>query len=153
MECIDESVWYLFLSLSTAAQFQSLPYWFHLPVRWRKRSRLSIDEVSKFEGALSKSVPEGKMSFLVGRSATSEKLTSDLSSRKDAIRCPRQGESRPCIGRPIALPRCPGTWETGRTGFQNGFNLSKEGLSGEPPDSHYVVVEQPVVEPKRENTG
>ena len=34
---------------------------------------------------------------------------------------------------------------------QNGFHLVKEGLSGELPDSHNVVVEQPVVEPK-ENT-
>ena len=33
-------------------------------------------------------------------------------------------------------------WETGRIGFQNGFKLSNRGLSGEPPDSHNVVVKQ-----------
>ena len=37
-----------------------------------------------------------------GFSATSKELIVDLSSRQDAIRCPRPGESRPGIGRPLA---------------------------------------------------
>ena len=45
------------------------------------RSHHSLDEVSKFGGAPTESTR--KLSFRAGRSATSEKLTSDLSSRKE----------------------------------------------------------------------
>ena len=38
--------------------------------------------------------------------------------------------------------------ETGRIRAQSGFTLFEEGLSGEHPDSHNVVVEQTVVDPK-----
>ena len=38
--------------------------------------------------------------------------------------------------------------ETSRMTFQHGFSFSTK-ASGEPPDSHNVVVEQPVVEPKK----
>ena len=54
----------------------------------------------------------------------------------------------PGIGRLITFPRCPGTWETSRTRFQSGFNISKKASLVNSPDSDNVVVEQPVVEPK-----
>ena len=46
------------------------------------------------------------------------------------------------------IPQVSRRRETGRIRAQSGFNLFEEGLSGEHPDSHNVVVEQTVVDPK-----
>ena len=65
-----------------------------------------------------------------------------LRKEKTCSRCPFEA-----VGRPIAFPRCPGTWRRCLR-FQNGFNFSKNASQANPPDSHNVVMEQPVAEPK-----
>ena len=72
------------------------------------RSRHSIDDVSKFEGASLKSMPDGKMALALAAVRHQKSSPFHLSSRTDAIRCPRRAEPRPGIGRPIAKSRCPG---------------------------------------------
>ena len=87
----------LFLSFSTTAHFQSLTHLFRLRIKRQREAGYSLDEDSKFGGASSKSIPEGK-SVRAGYSATPEELAIDLCSGKDAIRCQSRGESRPDIG-------------------------------------------------------
>ena len=52
------------------------------------------------------------------------------------------------VRRPTANSRCQNHQETSRIKFQSGFNLSKKVSLVTSLDSHNVLVEQPVVEPK-----
>ena len=60
-----------------------------------------------------------KTLFRAGCSAKAEELTTDLCSRKDAVRCQRLGETRSGIGRAIVFHKCP---STGRP-FANGATI------------------------------
>ena len=55
---------------------------------------------------------------------------------------PQRRQATDCVFPGVQAPK------TGRTRFHKGFNLFKEGLSGEPPNPHNVVVEQLVDEPR-----
>ena len=67
-----------------------------------------IDEASKHTGASSTPKPGGKRVFTLAAVRQQKELTVDLSSRKNVIRCPRPGESKSSMERPIAFPRRAG---------------------------------------------
>ena len=63
-----------------------------------QRSRLSTDQVSKFESASSKSMPEGKRAFALAAVKLQKSSPLISAQEKDAIRCPRPEEPRRGIG-------------------------------------------------------
>ena len=63
-----------------------------------------------------------------------------------STRCPTPREPRPGIGRRIVFPSWPGIGRLVAHGSRMVFNLSKEASLVNPPDSHNVVVEHPVVD-------
>ena len=81
----------LFLSLSTAAHVQSLPHWFRLPTRCRKEAFIPLSKSRSSKARHQKSGPEGRRAFVHATVRHQTKVTSDLCSRKDAIRCQRPG--------------------------------------------------------------
>ena len=63
-----------------------------------KTSRHSREEDSGVSGASSKPNPEGNRAFALAAVRHQKKLTTDLCSRKDAVRCPEPGTPRPGFG-------------------------------------------------------
>ena len=72
--------------------------------RWRRAAVRSLTRPRNTRARRQKSKPVGKKSSRAGCSATSKEVTVDLSSRSDAIRSRRPGDTGPGIGRPIAYP-------------------------------------------------
>ena len=87
--------------LISAAHFESLPLWFRLPSRWRREA---VHLLTKPRNTQARR-PEGKRVLALAGVRHQKKLTVDLTSRKDAIRCQRPEECMSGIGRPIAFPQ------------------------------------------------
>ena len=113
----------------------------------REEKPSDYDAASKYRGASSKSTPEGKS--VLALAAVRHQKSPQVISFQEKTRSDVQGQENPGQESGDRLHfqgvQAPGD---GSHEVPEWLQFFKAGFSGENPDSHHVVVEQPVVEPK-----